>query len=61
MVYDYDSLHAVYSEIDALEKSKITLFTDTIYRELYPDFALAAAMCLALSILLTTTILRKVP
>jgi Ca-activated chloride channel family protein len=61
MVNDYDSLHAVYSEIDNLEKSKITLFTDTVYRELFPHFTLAAALCLALSILLNATLLRRTP
>jgi len=61
MVNDYDSLRAVYSEIDNLEKSRITLFTDTVYRELFPVFTLAAALCLALSLLLNATIMRQTP
>ena len=61
MVYDYDSLRAVYNEIDALEKSKINMFTDTIYRQLFPWFTLAALLCLILSIILNATILRRNP
>ena len=61
MVNDYNSLKAVYSEIDSLEKSKINLFTDTVYRELFPLFTLAAALCLTLSMILNATILRRTP
>jgi len=61
MVYDYDSLRAVYTEIDSLEKSRINLFTDIVYRELFPWFTLVAAFCMALSIILNATLLRRTP
>ncbi len=61
MVDDYDSLKAVYNEIDALEKSKINMFTDTIYREIFPWFTLGAFICLIFSIILNATILRRTP
>jgi len=61
MVYDYDSLRAVYTEIDTLEKSRINMLTETVYRELFPWFTFAATLCLALSIILNATILRRTP
>lgn len=61
MVYDYDSLRAVYREIDELEKSELSLFTDLIYREIFHWFALGAVLCLSLSIILDTTLLRRTP
>ncbi len=61
IVDDYDSLRAVYTEIDALEKSRINMLTETVYRELFPWFILVAALCLALNIILNATILRRTP
>lgn len=61
MVYDYDSLRAVYAEIDALEKSELNLFTDTIYREVFQWFTFSALLCLVLSVVLDTTVLRRTP
>jgi Ca-activated chloride channel family protein len=61
MVYDYDSLRAVYAEIDALEKSELNLFTDTIYRECFQWFTFSALLCLVLSVVLDTTVLRRTP
>jgi len=58
---DADSLRAVYREIDELEKSEIesTRFTD--YRELFPQFLLAALALLGAEVLLASTLFRRVP
>jgi Ca-activated chloride channel family protein len=58
---DADSLRAVYEEIDQLETSEIesTRFTD--YREMFPQFLLAALALLGTEILLTSTVFRRVP
>lgn len=61
MVYDYDSLKAVYAEIDMLEKSEINLFTDMVYRECFQWFVLIAMLCLGISIILDTTVMRRTP
>lgn len=61
MVSDYDSLRAVYAEIDALEKSEIRLFTDTVYRECFHGFAFSALLCLIVSVVLDSTLLRRTP
>jgi Ca-activated chloride channel family protein len=61
MVYDYDSLKAVYAEIDALEKSELNLFTDLIYKECFQWFTFAALLCLALGMILDSTVLRRIP
>jgi Ca-activated chloride channel family protein len=52
---DNESLKNIYSEIDQLEKSKIEVTT-----QFYP-FALAAALCLILELLLRWGLLRKFP
>ncbi len=61
MVYDYDSLQAVYAEIDQLEKSKLTVYTDLVYWELFPLFCAISLGCLLLSITLDATLLRRTP
>lgn len=61
MVYDYDSLKAVYAEIDTLEKSEINLFTDMVYRECFQWFVLIAMLCLGTGIILDTTVMRRTP
>ena len=61
MVYDYDSLEAVYAEIDALEKSRLTSFSNIVYRRIHPWFCAAALAALALAILLQNTLLRRLP
>jgi Ca-activated chloride channel family protein len=58
---DSESLVEIYQEIDALEKSEIQSLRYLDYRELFPSFALAALLLLALELTLSSTILRRVP
>ena len=58
---DGDSLRAVYSEIDALEKSEIESVRYVDYKEKFTFFALAGLLLLTLEILLRTTWFRRIP
>jgi Ca-activated chloride channel family protein len=59
--HDYDSLQAVYSEIDKLERSRLrpVKYSDT--REWFLPFALAALGMMLTESTLRSTLLRKVP
>ena len=61
MAGDGDALRAVYSEIDALEKSEIESIRYMDYTERFTPFALAGLILLALEILLRTTYFRRIP
>jgi Ca-activated chloride channel family protein len=58
---DNESLKAIYSEIDHLEKSKIEVSSIRRYTEEFFPFALAASIFLLLELLLRWTVLRKFP
>ncbi|MBI1976839.1 MAG: VWA domain-containing protein [Candidatus Omnitrophica bacterium] len=58
---DKDSLRKIYQEIDALEKSKVSVKNWTEYRELFPVFAIPALILLVLEIVLQQTRMRKLP
>lgn len=58
---DADSLRDVYKEIDQLEKSEIEAVRYLDYREWFTPFALAALLCLASEIVLSSTVLRRTP
>lgn len=58
---DNESLKNIYDEIDRLEKSKIEVSAIRRYSEQFFPFALAAAICLLLELLLRWTVLRKFP
>lgn len=58
---DGDSLRAVYSEIDELEKSEIESIRYVDYKERFTLFAIPALILLALEILLRTTWFRRIP
>ncbi len=58
---DAASLRDVYAEIDQLEKSEIEAVRYLDYREWFTPFALAALFCLALEIVLQSTVLRRLP
>lgn len=58
---DSDSLRAVYAEIDQLEKSDLKPIAYTQKEEAFAPFALSALALLCGSILLNTTVLRRVP
>lgn len=59
--YDFDSLHAVYEEIDALEMSHVSLVTYTDHTDRFQWFAAPAFFLLGLSRTLANTFLRTVP
>ncbi|KGN78598.1 aerotolerance regulator BatA [Porphyromonas cangingivalis] len=58
---DNNSLEAIYSEIDKMEKIKIKVETFTQKEELFLPFLLAGLVCLVLCFLLRTTLLRTLP
>ncbi|MCE2399457.1 VWA domain-containing protein [Candidatus Poribacteria bacterium] len=58
---DVQSLKQVYAEIDQLEKTKFKVVSYTERQELAAYFLIPAALLLGLEILLSNTILRKIP
>lgn len=58
---DKAGLQAIYTEIDALEKTPIEITTYHRFTEKFFPFVLAALICLILEILLRYTVLRKFP
>jgi Ca-activated chloride channel family protein len=58
---DERSLRAVYEEIDRLEKTEVEAIQYLSVREYFPFFALAALALLGLEILLSATLLRRLP
>jgi Ca-activated chloride channel family protein len=58
---DEQGLRAVYEEIDRLEKTEIEAIEYLSFKEYFLPFAVAAAVLLALEILLSYTLLRRVP
>jgi len=57
---DNTKLSEIYSEINKMEKARTTVDSFPVYKELFPGFALAALLLLALEILLRTLI-RRLP
>lgn len=58
---DTQSLMNIYAEIDRLEKTKFAVVTSVDYKELAPYFLMPAVLLLGLEILLSNTVLRKIP
>ena len=58
---DTASLKEIYKEIDSLEKTKIHEYGYVRYEELFPIFLLAGLALLLLEILLSNTLLMRVP
>lgn len=58
---DNESLAYIYRNIDALEKSKIELISNTRYQEKFFPFVIAAIVFLFLEIVLNYTLFRKFP
>jgi Ca-activated chloride channel family protein len=59
--YDEMSLRAVYEEIDELEKSEFQSLQYLTYRELFLPFAFGALILLALEVVISGTVLRRLP
>ena len=58
---DVQTLKQGYAEIDQLEKTKFQVVNYTEHRELAAYFLIPAALLLGLEILLSNTVLRKIP
>ncbi len=58
---DKVSLANIYAHIDRFEKTKFEVGSYVDYKTLAPYFLIAAAVLLALQILLSNTVLRKIP
>lgn len=58
---DADSLRDFYKEIDQLEKTEIESVKYLDYREWFPLFALLTLLCVIAEIVLSGTLLRRVP
>ena len=58
---DAEGLRGIYSEINALEKSEVEVLHFTRYQELAVWFLLPALALLAADLILTQTVLRKIP
>ena len=58
---DTESLREIYKEIDSMEKTSIEETGFQEYRELFPGFLILGLMFLILEIVLSNTILRRLP
>lgn len=59
--HDYESLHAIYSEIDQLERSQLRSVSKMVAAEAFVPWALAAFLCLAADLYLRHGLLRITP
>lgn len=58
---DTNSLRTIFGEIDKLEKSKVEVEKTAQYRDLFMWFVVPGLTCLALEILLSQTLWRRLP
>ncbi len=58
---DAQGLHAIYQKIDALEKSRIRIQTNTGWREWFPALTVLALVLIAAEMTLRSTLLRRIP
>ena len=58
---DSDQLREIYSEIDRLEKSKLSAAMGEASYEIYQPFALVAIACLLLELILRNLFFRRIP
>ncbi|OGW76026.1 MAG: aerotolerance regulator BatA [Omnitrophica bacterium RBG_13_46_9] len=58
---DTESLKEIYKEIDVLEKTKVEEIGFRRYKELFPKFVIFGFIFLMLEIILSGTVLRKLP
>lgn len=58
---DSDSLKQIYAQIDSLEKSEVKWVDHSEYRELFPLFLIPALLLVLTEVVLTQTLLRRVP
>jgi len=58
---DLESLKTIYKQIDEMEKSEVKVIDHSEYTELFHYFLIPGLMVLLLEILLSNTILRRIP
>lgn len=58
---DTNSLRTIFGEIDKLEKSKVEVEKTANYRDLFMWFLIPGLVCVALEILLSQTVWRRLP
>lgn len=58
---DNTKLSEIYSEINKMEKSRTTIDSFPVYKELFMDFALVALICLLLEVVFNAFILKRLP
>ncbi|MBQ4034092.1 MAG: aerotolerance regulator BatA, partial [Paludibacteraceae bacterium] len=56
-----DELNSIYAAIDKLEKSKVSISNFSHRKELFMPFACVALAAMLLSLILSTTVLRRNP
>lgn len=58
---DNTKLSEIYSEINKMEKAKVSVDSFPVYKELFGGYALAALLCLLLELLIKSLVLRRLP
>lgn len=58
---DQESLKSIYNEIDQMEKSEVKTIDHSEYTELFPWFVISGLLLLILEMILSQTILRRIP
>ena len=58
---DAQSLKRIYTEIDGFEKTRFKIANSIVYKELAAYFLIPAVLLLGIEILLSNTVLRKIP
>ena len=58
---DNTKLSEIYSEINKMEKAKVSVDSFPVYKELFGGYALAALLCLLLEMLIKALVLRRLP
>ena len=58
---DNTKLAEIYSEIGKMEKTRTTIDSFPVYKELFLGYAVAALICLMLELLLNVFVIRRLP
>ena len=58
---DLESLKAIYKQIDQMEKSEVKVIDHSEYTELFHYFLISAVLILLLEIILSNSLLRRIP
>ena len=58
---DLESLESIYKQIDKMEKSEVKVFDHSEYTELFHYFLIPAILFLLFEIILSNTLLRRLP